>query len=366
MGEELNVIISENMINKKMYEDIDVIVKRIIAELEQQPYAIYLCGGYGRDEGAWWIDDAGNIRPYNDYDFAVITDTPMERVRYLQIRKELAESVGISWIDINFYSPEELKTLSPSIKTYDLLNASKILYGNYSLNTVAPSISVSDIGDNDIDILYRTRLWTFLGSWTGSFRNLDKHETMFFRNQMAKAILAACDMLLINNKAYDTSYKIRTERICELYADDSDLCEMAKWALNEKLRPQYTSIKKDDMESLYWRAKKIFENAFRVSSPTRGYYYLNPDKTKTYYYRSTKYILSNSYNRLFKRSKGVERNRDVFLIQNYIFCANNRGVINNKYINKAIKLLQKWQYIDGDEYSWDDLRIIISDIRNGE
>lgn len=63
------------------------------------------------------------------------------------------------------------------------------------------------IGELDLDILYKTRMWTLLGSWSGPFRDIEGEDARFFRNQMAKCVLAACDMILIKNRAYSTSYK---------------------------------------------------------------------------------------------------------------------------------------------------------------
>ena len=63
-------------------QDCQTLVDGILGALEEAPEAILLCGGYGRGEGAWYEDEAGNPSPYNDYDLAVITEKPFSRNKY--------------------------------------------------------------------------------------------------------------------------------------------------------------------------------------------------------------------------------------------------------------------------------------------
>ncbi len=62
--------------------------------------AVVLYGGYGRDEGSWYVDNTGAVRPYNDYDLLLVLDRVIERNEREQLRAELAGEVGIRWIDI--------------------------------------------------------------------------------------------------------------------------------------------------------------------------------------------------------------------------------------------------------------------------
>ena len=93
-------------IQKRLKHDLKVIVDELLLSLPQYPIAIYLCGGYGRDEGAWFCDSKGNIHPYNDYDLSIITDYPLEYEKLQSLRRKLAEMLKIQWIDIDFYSSD--------------------------------------------------------------------------------------------------------------------------------------------------------------------------------------------------------------------------------------------------------------------
>lgn len=162
--------------------------------------------GIGRDEGSWYMDNNGIVCPYNDYDVAVISEYDIEYEQLQDLRKELAKQINIHWVDIDFYSPKSLLSLKPTIHNVDLLEASKLIWGEDYICRV-PKLDKRSIGEYDLDVLYRTRMWTLLGSWSGSFHDIQNDEARFFKNQMAKCVLAACDMILLKNHAYTTSYK---------------------------------------------------------------------------------------------------------------------------------------------------------------
>lgn len=356
-------MISEKEINDRLQKDIEILLYELILNLKNEPIAIYLCGGYGRNEGAWWIDSEGRLQPYNDYDLAVITNSPMNREKYLKVRKILAKKIGIQWIDINFYTLEEIHNFRPTIKNYDLIHASKLIYGKFNLKLEAPFFSSSDITKKDIDILFKTRIWTFLGSWKGDFHKLNNDEALFFRNQMAKSILAACDMLLIKEKKYNESYRKRIDIICSLYANNINLCKLAKWALNEKMRPTYQTMEKNDMMDLYWNCKQVFVDAFKLADNKKYRYYSKSNITKLFIILHSRYLLVNSYNKILKKNKKIEFNLDVFLLQNYIFWSNDRGCVNAKYIKAVVKILNKWK-ISNVNQDWNNLRNIVANLRN--
>ena len=98
-------MIKEEIIGQVLQKKIDVLVCGILKIMLTPPQAIYLVGGYGRGEGAWYEGEEG-LHPYNDFDLAVITDCPLPHEKTETLRKELAIEVDIKWVDIDYYSLE--------------------------------------------------------------------------------------------------------------------------------------------------------------------------------------------------------------------------------------------------------------------
>ena len=356
-------MITEKIIDNILKEKTSILAKGIVSAMQEPPQAIYLVGGYGRGEGAWYEDQSG-IHPYNDFDLAVITDKPLSHNKTEILRKELAKEVGIKWVDIDYYSIATLQSLTPTIHNVDLLEGGSLIYGEDVINQNKITLNKQEIGKKDIIILYRTRMWTFLGSWEGSFRDLNVEETRFFKNQMAKAMLAANDMRLVKLKKYITSYRERAQLIKNEYKNDASITELTDWAINEKLRPSCSEMSKQTMEKLYFSIKREFLRAFDFSFGSDSSYFLNPYKTKFFYVFHTKTYLSHYYQLLKHRTSSVIRNVDVFFAMNFVLHANNNGVVDCRKLTKASDLLLKHGYINKANSSWDELRILTANARN--
>ena len=159
----MNIMLTEESKNIRFKQDCQTLVDGILDALEEAPEAILLCGGYGRGEGAWFEDEAGNPSPYNDYDLAVITEKPFSRDKYSKLRKRLANEIGINWVDIDCYTKAQLSRMTSTIHNVDLFEASTVLWGNKDWKLGFKQPVASKIGKEDIIRLYTTRMWTFLG-----------------------------------------------------------------------------------------------------------------------------------------------------------------------------------------------------------
>ena len=356
-------MITEQDIQQVLDAKVDVLVKGIVDAMPVPPQAIYLVGGYGRGEGAWYEDETG-LHPYNDFDLAVITDNPLEYDITEALRKQLAKAVDIKWVDIDYYSTNKLASLTPTIHNVDLIEGGTLVYGQDVIKENKLSLNKQEIGRSDLLVLYQTRMWTFLGSWEGSFRDLDVEEARFFKNQMSKAVLAACDMRLLKLKNYVTSYRERANRVMNEFAADNNLCELVDWAIKEKMRPSSLGLTKQDMEVLYFRVKDAFLQSFEYAFGKHASYFLNPYKTKWYYLLHTKTYMSHLYSMLKNHRSKVTRGVDVFYAMNYVLYANNRGTINQDMLNKASSLLIKHGFINQPNTSWDELRLFTANARN--
>lgn len=356
-------MITEETIQKVLQAKIDILVGGLLSEMKKAPEAIYLVGGYGRGEGAWY-EDAEGIHPYNDFDLAVITDTPLNKETTESLRKQLALSVDIKWVDIDYYSIYMLEALLPTIHNVDLLKGGSLVYGQDIIKQKRLTLDESKIGKKDILILYWTRMWTFLGSWTGPFRDLEISDARFFRNQMAKAVLAACDMILVKHKQYVTSYRERVGIIKKMFSEDNTLCNLVEWSLSEKLRPSSTPISQDEMTTLYFSVKDFYIKSFAYSFGPLSFLFLNPHYTKFYYFFFTKDLLRHFYYLLKRHKSSVLRSNDISCAMNLVFLSNKKGMINNRMLIKASKILLKRGFCETESESWDDLRYLAAYARN--
>lgn len=356
-------MITEERIDSVLNAKISILTKRIIEAMNEPTQAIYLVGGYGRGEGAWY-EDAEGLHPYNDFDLAVITDVPLSHDKTEILRKKLAKEVGIKWVDIDYYSISQLTSLKTSIHNVDLLEGGKLIYGEDVIKQNGIKLNASEIGKQDLIILYWTRMWTFLGSWEGLFHELNVDEARFFKNQMAKAMLAANDMRLVKLKKYTTSYHERAQLIMKEFENDASICDLTEWAIKEKTRPSSSRMKKTEMEELYYNVKNEFIHAFEYSMKEDALFFLNPLKTKSYYLLHTKYYLSHLKSLLKGRKSKVVRRLDIYYAMNYVFHANQNGCINKKMLKRASNLLVKHGFVKQSNLSWDELRILSANARN--
>ena len=332
--------------------------------MEEKPEAILLCGGYGRSEGAWFEDNEGNASPYNDYDLAVITEKPLSRDVYVSLRKELASKVGINWVDIDCYTNAQLKRMYPTIHNVDLFEASRVLWGNANWAADYKRLNPELIGNEDITRLYVTRMWTLLGSLTEDVKNLSIKEARFFKNQMAKAVLAGCDMRLVANHSYTTSYRERAKLTCTKYLVNSSDISLCEWAINEKLNPSSKEMQDKEVKELYDKVYKFFIDSFQYAMGKQAIDYLNPDRTLLHLFTHTKYLPLIVYG-YFRGNKKIKKGYDVMRAQNYVFRAySSSGNYNLMYLAKASSILMHYNFIDAPVQDWRKLCLIVANARN--
>jgi hypothetical protein len=237
-------------------------IKTIVDEIKSHDViSIYLYGGYGRGEGSWLIKD-NTIKPYNDYDIAIIVSKYLSENSLDNIKKNLKKKIDIKWIDIIQYTLSDLKLFKPTIQNYDFKYASKFLYGEKNVRSLIPVMTTNEITLKDIETLYFTRLWTLIGSFNkNGLVEMPEKEEIFFRNQMAKSVLAIVDVVLLLNKSYDFSYKRRIE-LLKSHSNDKILLKLSKWALDEKLFPKYRGMTSKEIKELYQDVNSLFFKYF--------------------------------------------------------------------------------------------------------
>jgi len=321
--------------------------------------AIILHGGFGRDEGSWFQEESGVWLPYNDYDLCLIVDRKVSVRKVKDFEESLATEIGVNWIDLDQFTPNELKSLRSSIKSYDLKNASKVIAGDPKILNLIPTIESSKLSMKEAQILYFTRLYTLLGAVDekGINQDLKGKASRFFRNQMAKAILAVVDVMLLAKGGYHASYRERVKRIAELYPQKTELQNLSRWALEEKLWPKAPEI----------NAREVFEMYQAVHSQYLSAMY----KALSLWFRKKitgpndiefcmKWLPINLVKRFYWLLRfadlRIENQVSVALSQGYLVAAWAPDHINEVHLRRAIELLRRVDNQLPAQLNWDQAR----------
>ena len=351
-----------NLSHKRLSQDI-AIIKSSLKVFDYS--AILLYGAYGRDEGSWIVEKDGTCFPYNDYDILLVLNKKIPEDLIEPVRKKLAQEVGIHWIDIDQKTPRELRKLHPSIYSYDLKYASKVIDGDCSLLNLIPEIDPSTLPLKEGDILFFTRLWTLLGLLDKKGFNVDRNgeESRFFRNQMAKAILAVVDILLLQKGAYHPSYKERVKRLKNLYPEKSRFYELTEWALEEKLFPKAPNMTAKELEKFYQKVHYyFFSEMFHLLTQYYGRKVESPKAIESY----LKFNIVNLIKRIgwviLRRNLDREKKIAVNIAQAYIAAA-YRKKDRRKFLKRGLKFMR---FIDKSlpaYLSWDEARVLVAKMR---
>jgi len=328
--------------------------------------AVILYGSYGQNEGSWFQDISGDWKPYNDYDLCIVSHKRIPAEHLKSLKNTLAKEIGIKWIDLSQFHPDDMKRMQPSILNYDFKNAGKVIYGNSTVLDLIPVIDRADLSMRDAKILFFTRLYTLLGSLgeKGLDIELEGEASRFFRNQMAKAILAVVDVLLLAKGAYDTSYRKRVEQVAKLYTEKEELLELSRWALAEKLRPQapmmepkevrvlYSLVHKHFFAEMYWGLRIYFGKA--VNSPE--------DVEHCMKWHPILIMKRISWIVRFRNFR-EERRIDVMLAQSYIAAAWSPDGINKNKLSRGIAFLRRADGRVNQQMTWDEARLEAARLR---
>jgi hypothetical protein len=339
--------------SQKKYEKI--IVKCILKFVS--PEGIILYGGYGRNEGSWIIGKDQSPKPYNDFDILLVSNKQLSSDLIIKIKKDIKSQISIKWIDLSQIKVYKLKKLKNSIYNYDLKYASKILYGNEKLQSFIPNLKSNTIPLKDIDILFKTRIWTLVGCFgDNSFVQISGASSMFFRNQMAKSVLASVDSFLILKQQYHHSYKQRAKIFLNI-SNDLEYFELVNWALNEKLRPQDYDMSVTEVKKMYFKVSEFFMKSFfkGLSKYYKQTINSETDVEKIYLYNTRNFIKRQIQNVLYGSG-----NHNAYMIILQFLCV--RYLLNkNERTLKRIKFFSN--KIDIFDESFENIRIKISNLR---
>ncbi len=335
-------------------------------ELVPNPEAIVLYGGYGRGEGSWYCDETGGWRPYNDYDLLLVCEERIPKSRLAPIREALAREIGIRWIDIGQRSLDDLASAKPSILNFDIKYASRIVHGNPNVLDRIPRIREDQLSWIEARVFYFTRLYTLIGSLdeNGFDTTLTGEPSRFFRNQMAKAVLAAIDVLLIADGGYDASYRVRVDRVLERHPARSDLAELAPWALTEKLRPAAPTMESAAIRALYFPVRELFlKEMYTGLSHYFGRSIRGPEDVEFSMRWLPPHLLRRIYWILKFRSRLKERELAVGFAQSYLASACRPEGIHEPHLEKALRWLHSVDSRIPTRLDWNSARLEAARLR---
>jgi hypothetical protein len=251
---------NKSEIKIKLDNEIKIIITEVLCILKNRVKAIILYGSYGREEGAFFIDKKGEIRTYNDFDIIIVPSSFIHHNEIGMVSEVLSNNLDVKWIDISQKTVQDLTKLKASIFNFDLKYGSTVIWGDEQILDNIPAFKSCELSLKDAETLYFTRIWTFLGSLPlNAFKTgVSNDNARFFRNQMAKAVFAIVDILLLQNKSYHSSYIKRAELISELHSNNQTLSNLVKWALDEKLRPKSIKMSALEVFELYGCVSNIF------------------------------------------------------------------------------------------------------------
>ena len=194
------------------------------------PKNVILYGSFSKNEGTF-LKKQNQYIPYNDIDLIFI-DSSLKSNDIINYKTILKNNLKTDFIDIELMSLSDLKSLKKSIFSFDLYSTGLVLNGDLDLKSFM--FDKKYIPLKDIEILFRTRMWTLIGSVNYVKGNIKANEKYFFLYQISKCIFAIIDCLLLIKKDYTTLYKDKIIKAYNLY-ELNDFHHLIKFATDVKL-----------------------------------------------------------------------------------------------------------------------------------
>ena len=215
--------------------------------------SIILYGGYGRNEGAEYIDEKGNRLLFNDIDLLLIVKNKISSTTINKFKKKLLNEINITWIDFTQKTISQLKRSNESVFFYDLKYSSTILKGDKNILSNIPNFSNKKIEYNEIKILFTSRIWCFLGCFDEKgIGPLNGFKSAFFKNQISKAVFGIIDSILISENCYVTHYKQKKELFLKDYVSKYPLLtNYIDFAYENKFSPNGKPLNKNQVDKIY-------------------------------------------------------------------------------------------------------------------
>jgi len=341
------------------------IIKSSLKKNIPEALGVFICGGYGRGEGAWYLE--GKIlKPYNDFDILVVVEKKINDKKVAILKEILFKEIEIDAIDVDVVTRQNLSTLRSSINNFDLKYASDAIFGEYLLEEM-PDYDGRLLPSREVFILFSTRLFTLLGCLpvNGFDRQLTTHELRYFQYQMAKSVLAGVDAWLIRRGLYVSSYKRRVDLFLRKNEVKPNIKSLVLWSLSMKLNPEPDLLTPIQVSIIYDEVNNFF---IREMESGLSWHFKKPISE----YSSLRYaILKNPYevskicySSIF-HSSSVYLNRYRLIMAQFLLASawSIKG-IDLDLVQKAHSLMLK---VDGalvvESDDWNELRKLACKLR---
>ena len=249
-------------------EVIETIVEEILAKTgTANCVAILLIGSFGCGEGGvkrrgdgWAI--------VNDIELDVIQHV-LEPAQLQDLSQQLAQRFGIYKVDIGAKSVKQLEAMDYTMFTYDYRYGSQVVYGDVSVLNV-----MRDYDPAEMPVWEGARLLLNRGGGLIMHFTLPRYlrrnqfsedVRQVLKNQLVKTAVALGDALIVCQRRYHHSYKVRWDIFKELASNmDSPLTEDSIALINqcyeEKLYPG--SYEFEDLFARYSRLLRAYNPVF--------------------------------------------------------------------------------------------------------
>jgi hypothetical protein len=349
---------------QKLETDIEFIVSEIHKLVKSKIVSIILYGSYGRNEGAFYRKN-NKIYVYNDYDLLLIVNDiiPDKEIQY--IKQALLDKLDVRWIDISQERTDNLRKLKPTIFNFDLKYGSRVIDGSNGILNTIPSFKSEQLTLKEAEVLYFTRLYTLLGSLRPNafMDGVEGEESRFFRNQMAKAVLAVVDILLLQKNIYHTSYRERVDRLVNMYPLKKELIDLSRWALYEKMTPSAPTMHAKETKDFHSQIVSLYQKEMFIalSKYYRRKIKSTDDLKKAQTYSLKEIIIQIKVLILNGTMKSHNKSKKINLLQSYAaeFYI-KKGMGKKDIINKCKIQIQELDVNQNvTDIDWDALRNLI-------
>jgi len=261
----------ENLISSQM-EIISKEVRKIFKQGDLT--ALVLGGGYGKGEGGVCFSSKGE-RPFNDYDFFVITENLKKSVRkdYNQklkiLHKKLTQNFGI---DVDFAFPvnrNSIKKLPFTQMWGELKPAHIVIYGESNILDLYPHFNLSEMPLSEASKLLLNRGYgLILARNQIESLNLkgvalpDENEVDFIARNIFKAVIGMGDAVMMEKKKFHYSY-VEREKIFRGMDDiEEELKDLYSRAIDYKLNPS-VNLETAALEECFDSAMNFYPSIYR-------------------------------------------------------------------------------------------------------
>tara|TARA_Y100001954_G_C15788825_1_gene593956 strand:+ start:121 stop:1128 length:1008 start_codon:yes stop_codon:yes gene_type:complete len=274
------------------------------------PEYVILYGSFSRGEGTFKLFN-GIYYPYNDIDLIFI-DNKIKKKDLELYKKKLKNTLKTDFIDIEIMTLKKIKSLRKSVFSYDLFTYGKVLNGNLNLKSF--QFPNNKIPLKEIELLFKTRLWTLVGSISYNNR-IDFLDKYLFHYQMTKCIFSIIDCIMISKRSYTGLYKDKINKAYNIY-EFKDYQYLLEYAHKIKLN-NFSFDENINHEKLYCTISNLFLNSFERGLSLYFNDNLNLEEIilKNYFKSLRAFVMKKIY-RIFDKDLASEYN--FILLQYYL------------------------------------------------